>query len=338
MENLFLELLQAVKRITAPVLEALSPLLIGLLLAYLLYPAAAWIEKRTGRRWSIFFTYLGLCAALAGMSYGFLVLISGSLPTGNFREITDMVRIYFEQAGQSLANFAEQYIPGSQSAVGHAADWLKGWVIRQIPSASAADDLISRLTGGAVRLFLGVIVSVYLLNDREYFLLLGQKFLSMHMKQKAHGIVCETADEIHRVLSAFLKGILVDGLIVAFLSSAVLAVLGVEYAVVLGLLMGVLNVIPYFGPFIGMIPAFLTALAGGGILKAIAAILGLFLVQQIDGDFIYPHIVGSTTGLHPLFVLLAVSISGCFFGLIGMVAAVPVAGIIQILIRRQVLR
>lgn len=185
-----------------------------------------------------------------------------------------------------------------------------------------------------VSLFLGVVASIYLLKDRDYFLMLWERLLSLVLHQRTHGIVSEILHEMNDVVSAFLKGALIDSLIVAFLSSAVLSVLQVDFAVVIGVIGGLLNVIPYFGPFIGMVPAFLVALFTDGLAKSIAAVLALFLIQQLDSNYIYPRIVGSSTGLHPLFVLLAVSVCGYFFGLSGMLLAVPAAGMVQVLIKR----
>ena len=83
-----------------------------------------------------------------------------------------------------------------------------------------------------------------------------------------------------------------------------------------------------------MVPAFVVAFFTGGFTHAAFAVIGLFIVQQIDCNLIYPKIVGTTTGLHPLFVLLSVSILGYFFGITGMILAVPAAGILQIFIKK----
>lgn len=118
----------------------------------------------------------------------------------------------------------------------------------------------------------------------------------------------EILGEINNVLTTFIKGALIDSLIVAFLSSLALSLVKVEYAVIIGIIGGLLNIIPYFGPFFGMVPAFLVALTTNGLGQAIIAVLALLGVQQIDSNYIYPKVVGSSTGLHPLFVLLSVSI------------------------------
>ena len=201
-------------------------------------------------------------------------------------------------------------------------------------SVEAAVTVLSDIGDALLNFLIGLVASVYLLKDREFFLRLWERFLSLLLGQRVHGLLNESLSEINQVLSTFVKGAMIDSLIIAFLSSAVLTVLQVDYAVIIGLLDGVLNVIPYFGPFFGMIPAFAVAAVTDGPLHGALAVAGLFIVQQIDANYIYPKVVGGSTGLHPLFVLLSVSIFGSFFGIIGMLLAVPLAGIAQIFMKK----
>ena len=199
-------------------------------------------------------------------------------------------------------------------------------------SISSLIKTLSAVTGGLVSFFIGAAASVYLLKDKEHFINMWEKLMVLTLKQKSHGIISETMSQINSVVATFIKGALVDSLIVAFLSSLVLTMLHVKFAVIIGIIGGILNIIPYFGPFFGMVPAFLVAFFENGPAHGLIVVLGLFLVQQLDSNYIYPKIVGSTTGLHPLFVLMAVSISGYFFGIAGMLLAVPAAGIIQVIV------
>ncbi len=160
----------------------------------------------------------------------------------------------------------------------------------------------------------------------------------MILKQKTHGITNEILSEINIVITTFIKGALIDSLIVALLSSIALSVVGVDYAVIIGIIGGILNIIPYFGPIFGMIPAFIVAFTTDGIGQAVLTIAALFLIQQLDSNFIYPKVVGSSTGLHPLFVLISVSFFGYFGGIGGMLIAVPVAGIFQVVIKKLTYR
>lgn len=336
MENLFVELAAALWQVLAAILSALSPLLIGLILAYLLDPLVTWLRPKLGSGWAIAVTYISLSLTLFALLGGFVVLILGNLPSGGWQETVQTISAYFRQAYQSAENFFARVLPIDffpESSMGQTAAHLLNWLRQRFSLYTLAETLTS-LSGGLLSFFLGLIVSIYLLKDKAFFLLLRDRFLSRILGQKSHGLVCETIGEIDAVLSTFLKGAFIDSLIVAFLSSVFLSIVELPFAVVIGLLAGVLNIIPYFGPVLGMACAALVALLNGNLPQAALAVLSLLLVQQIDCNFIYPRVVGQATGLHPLFILLSVSVLGGFFGIAGMVFAVPLSGIAQIFIRR----
>ena len=139
----------------------------------------------------------------------------------------------------------------------------------------------------------------------------------------------ENLRDVDSILSKFIRGVMIDSMIIALASSISLSLLGVRFAVFLGIFAGVANVIPYFGPVMGMIPAFIIATFNDSITKGLMAILILFIIQQIDGNVIYPKVVGSSTGLRPLVVIVAMTLFGYYWGILGMVIAVPLSSILQ---------
>ena len=305
-------------------LKAFFPLLIGLILAYILNGPVEYVSKKLKkdsspnfgfegpkeRLFAIIITYIAISLLLATITYAFIVLMLGTLPRGDI--LTTLQGIY---------NYAS------------SSDILSSWLDKYF-SATKLVEYASRIAEIIINLLLGIVASIYLIKDKEFFLMAWQKFLSLILPQKIHGIFCETLHEINIVITTFLKGAFVDSIIVALLSSIILSVLSIKHAVIIGIIGGLLNVIPYFGPFFSMVPAFFVSLTNQSLFKAIIAVVSLFLVQQLDSNYIYPKIVGSTTGLHPLFVLLSVSVMGYLAGIIGMLVAVPIAGIIQVLFKK----
>ncbi len=335
MDNFLFEMASAIAELLGTFAKALSPLIIGLIIAYLLNPVVSWFEERIkSRGFSIFITYGLVSAGLFGLFYGFVVLIVGALPSGGLSYTTELVAAYFEDAVSAVSDFAAKHlspiIEGRKDAEAVIRTLSSDLMSRF--SISSLIKTLSAVTGGLVSFFIGAAASVYLLKDKEHFINMWEKLMVLTLKQKSHGIISETMSQINSVVATFIKGALVDSLIVAFLSSLVLTMLHVKFAVIIGIIGGILNIIPYFGPFFGMVPAFLVAFFENGPAHGLIVVLGLFLVQQLDSNYIYPKIVGSTTGLHPLFVLMAVSISGYFFGIAGMLLAVPAAGIIQVIV------
>lgn len=334
-ENFLQAILQSIAWLLTRLLSVLTPLFIGLAIAYLLHPAVDWLTQKLRRRGlAILLTYLLAACFLGSLICGFVILILGALPQGSPREITTQIFAYFESAYQAADAYLSDFLPdGMPSPIAAGLEQLSESLERRF-SVEAAVTFLSGLGNAMLHFFIGLVASVYLLKDRDFFYMLWERLLSVLLTQRAHGLLNENLSEINQVLSTFVKGAMIDSLIIAFLSSVVLTALQVDYAVIIGLLDGVLNIIPYFGPFFGMLPAFAVAAVTAGPLHGMFAVFGLFVVQQIDANYIYPKVVGGSTGLHPLFVLLSVSLFGSFFGIGGMLLAVPIAGIVQIFIKK----
>lgn len=352
MENLFIDIFAAFWRLLSVLIRAFSPLIIGLVLAYLLNTPTEWIrtklfaggdelllsQRPRGRTVSIAITYLLAILTVSMMLYAFLILILGSLPEDNLYETVLSVSDYFDSVSSAIRIFIEKYLPVNSSDAEFNPASLFASHFEKYFSPSRLLSALSSFIGGAANVIIGFVASIYLLRDKELFISLWQKLLCLILRQDIHGKVNETLTEIHRVLTTFIKGALVDSLIVALLSSFALSVLNVNFAVAIGIIGGLLNIVPYFGPFFGMVPAFLVALFSDGIVKALFAVLALLLIQQLDSNYIYPKVVGSSVGLHPLFVLIALTVFGYFGGIAGMLLAVPIAGIIQIFVKKWAYR
>lgn len=331
--------------------SAFSPLLIGLVMAYLLNPLVSILDKKLMQKLmvripddpvkaekrknltrfiSVLVTFLIVIAAIVAIIYGFAIMLLGQLVftdlTTMFNSVIDTFLSYEVEMKQWIArNLPEGFV---SDKLMEAANMIITWFSENF-SASAAISAVSGTVGSVVNVVLGAIVSIYLLKDRDFFLGLWRKFLHLVLPQRANAAVTETLNEVNEVLSQFVRGALLDAVIVAILSSIALSVIGLDFAVFIGVFAGLANVIPYFGPFLGMIPAFIIGWLTEDLTQGVLAVILLVVVQQIDANIIYPKIVGSSTGLHPLLVLLAVSVFGYFGGIVGMLLAVPAAGIIQ---------
>ena len=131
-----------------------------------------------------------------------------------------------------------------------------------------------------------------------------------------------------------MRGQLVEACFVGVLSVIVLYFIGIDYALIIGIIAGICNMIPYIGPIIGTILAVIIALLSGQPIKAIWVIIGMLVIQQVDNSLLAPKIVGDSVGLHPVFIMLAIIIGGNVGGLLGMLIAVPVTASLKILLSR----
>ncbi len=334
-------------------IDAFNPLLIGLVLAYLLNPLVTFVdgkflkllislpddpiklEKKRNARYliSMLITYLFVIAALLAILYCFAVMLIGRISFTNVPTMLQDLMGTVVKYEAALHSWIQHNIPQDiiSDKVTEFTNYLMNWLSENM-SATSAISFATNLGGNIINFVIGIIISIYLMKDKKFFLNLWQKFLHLILPQKAYTAFTESLHDINVVLSRFIRGALLDSLFVAILSSIGLSVMGLEAAVFIGVFAGLANIIPYFGPVLGMIPAFLMGLCTGGFWHGVLAVVILLVVQQIDSNFIYPKVVGSSTGLHPLVVLLAVSVFGYFGGILGMLLAVPLAGIIQIFV------
>lgn len=340
-------------------MDAFKPLLIGLVLAYLLNPLVSFVdskllkllvrlpddpiklEKKRNTRYliSVLISYLFVIAAILAILYGFAVMLIGRISFTNAPHMLQDLMGTAIKYEATLQTWIQHNIPHDilSDKVTEFTNYLMSWISENM-SATTAIAFVTSLGGNIVDFVIGIIISIYLMKDKKFFLGLWRKFLHLLLPQKANAVFTETLHDINVVLSRFIRGALLDSLFVAILSSIGLSIMGLEAAVFIGVFAGLANVIPYFGPVLGMIPAFLMGLCTGGFWHGALAVVILLVVQQIDSNFIYPKVVGSSTGLKPLVVLLAVSVFGYFGGIVGMLLAVPLAGIIQIFVLKWVRR
>lgn len=338
---------------------ALSPLFIGLIVAYLLDPLVTQIDQRMLQRalvkkqstdkikqrqsvtriLSILLTFIIVLAIIVLIIYGFTAMILGQFVFTDIFATAETLLQHLLSYETELKLWITQTFPdGYLSAkVMEAANIIIMWVTDNF-SASSAVSAVTGAIGSIINFAIGLIISIYLLKDKDFFIRLWNRLLVLIIPEKASGIVNSTLHEIDNVVSLFIRGALIDAVFVAILSSIGLSILGIEFSVFIGIFAGICNVIPYFGPVLGMIPAFIMGWLTGDFIHGLLAIVVLLIVQQIDSNIIYPKVVGSSTGLHPLAVLLAVSVFGYFGGILGMLLAVPSAGVIQIFIKKWVHR
>jgi predicted PurR-regulated permease PerM len=336
--------------------SAFSPLIIGLIIAYLLSPLVEFInnkgvsklffklpsepiklEKVLGlqRTISILITFALIFIIIFVIIYAFAFLIIGDMVFLSLQNMVDAIADYFVKYESVLSSWTEA-IPNSgiEEHMRNITNEIIEWISNNF-STSAIINFITNLGGSLLSIVLGIVVSIYLLKDKAFFIRLWRKTLHVILPMRANAIVTETLRDINKVVSQFLRGQLLDALLIAILSSIAFSIIGLEFAVFLGSFAGICNIIPYFGPIISIIPAALVGLITEGLSQAFFATLAMIIVQQIDANILYPRIVGSTVGLHPLFVLISVTVGGYYAGILGMVLAVPIAGIIKVLLMKK---
>lgn len=181
--------------------------------------------------------------------------------------------------------------------------------------------------------FVGIILSIYFLIYKELMVARVKRILCSIFKKEGYERIINFARYTDDTFGRYLLGALLDSIIVGLVVYAILALIGYPLAPLIGVLVGITNIIPFFGPFLGGIPSALLILihSDGGFMWALGFVAIIVVVQQIDGNIIAPHIHGSSTGLTPIGVILAVTVCSYVFGFVGMLIGVPLWAVVSYL-------
>lgn len=223
-------------------------------------------------------------------------------------EALEQISVWFSQAADALLNFLVDFFPR-----------MLGYIVS--------------FGGGVVTFVIGIVVSIHLLMGKEKLLSqvrrLGRAFLPERTADWLGGAARVSVE----TFGNYVSGQLLDAMIVGIVSVIGLSIFRFPYAMLIGVVMGITNIIPFFGPFIGAVPGVFILLMINPI-RAAWYVLFVIVVQQVDGNIIAPKVIGGSVGLPPLWVLFAVTIGGGLFGVAGMILGTPVFAIIYILLGR----
>ena len=291
--------------------EALTLILGAAAVAFLLEPLTRVYERRLARP----------RAALAAMG-----TVLGALAAAIWLLLPSLI-----QEATLLARQLPESLKQVQSALASASAWLETQLPGvRLPEPQLDSAMLSSLAGGTLSVAGSVAdfsCLVSLMFVLGYFFLCDRDRLLIRMELLVPRAVRPTAvrmgNAVCRELRLYLRGQGLIALAVGALATVGLALIGLRSALVLGVIVGVLNMIPYFGPVLGGIPAVLAAL-GGGWKKAALTVFVLWAVQQADGMVISPRILGGVTGLSPAAVLIAIFVGSHVCGILGMLLALPV--------------
>ena len=331
--------------------DILMPFIYGGVIAYLLKPVCNWIEDFLHRLFpEKMHRFANMLAVALTLLFGLLVVyalfmmivpqVITSVTTlyytarDNINRFVDWISEQeFIASNKELLNFIETSYDDLQTDLD---TWIKSTLI---PSAQ------SILSGAAVgvvnvvtflkNVVIGLIVSVYLLASRKKFGQQGKLILYSVVKPHWADLILEEIAYADRMFGGFINGKILDSAIIGVLCYIACLIFKFPSALLVSVIIGVTNVIPFFGPFIGAIPATLLILIQNPI-KALWFILFVLVLQQVDGNIIGPKILGNTTGLSSFWVLFAILLFGGLWGFVGMIIGVPLFAVIYDVIKKLV--
>lgn len=332
--------------------QVLQPIIFGAVIAYLINPVMKFIERhyihffenrtkhpeklqKQARSWGVtggMIFFIAVLAALFGIVLPQVITTLGSL----INSIPEQVQSFTKWLDTTTndSQIAEYISDAMVDVTDYVQTWLEDTVKPQV------GDYIATLTAGVynairsiINFLIGLIVAVYILFSKEKFVGQFKKIVYAFFNPQIGNKIVRTIRRSDQIFGGFIIGKLIDSLIIGVIAFVVMYIMRLPYTVLLAVIIGVTNVIPVFGPFIGAIPCFVLVVLSDPW-QGLYFLIFIFILQQIDGNIIGPAILGNTTGLTSFWVIFAILIGNGFFGVIGMLLGVPVFAVIYYLIRK----
>ena len=340
----------SVKKMLAGVVRILMPVIYGCVMAFLMAPlydrvrrlfqpkkdaagqgAAKGSAEVLGRFTATLFSIVMILAGLTALiSMVIPQLISGFLDLYNrIPDSVNSVETLIETLMKDNPEGRETAIRYYNQMYSAAISWVNTNMIPNI------NQYVTSITSGVVKLvsglssfFIGIIVMAYLLNMKEHLAMQCKRAAYALLPVSAANALVEEARYIGQVFSSFIVGKIIDSVIVGIICYIAMALLKMPYALVISVIVGVTNVIPFFGPFIGAVPSVLILLMVRPV-SALQFLVLILILQQFDGNILGPKILGSTTGVSSFWVLFSILLFGGLWGIVGMIIGIPTFAVIQ---------
>lgn len=322
-------------------LGIVSPFLVGTLIAYILYVPCRKIEEayrkvkkiklinKKARPLSVATVYI-IALILV------IILINVILPPV-VQSIVDLVNnfgYYYNIAVEKINTLPEDSVLKNemvQKIIGEIQNIDLKQIINTEALTSYVQSIIGML-GGIFDIFVSIIVSIYMLNGRKKIIGFFKRLLGAIFDEKLYEGINKYFNRTNEIFFKFLASQMLDAIVVGILTSIAMSILNVKYAVLLGFMIGLANIIPYFGAIIAVIIATIITFFTGGLPQAVWMVVVVTILQQIDANIINPKIVGDSLKISPLLVIFAVTLGGAYFGVLGMFLAVPVIAVLKLII------
>ncbi len=343
--------LKVVGQYLSAVINTLMPFIYGCVMAYLIYPISqgitAYLDKMTGEKYKKATLTTGIFTGLIIFAIAIYLLLWMLLPqlidsiVSIVTGMPGMVDSLSKWIGTVLINNPELQEFAS-TALENSSLQLETWLTETL--IPRAQELITSLSAsvlstlwGLFDFVIGIIVCVYVLSSADKLKRQSKMIVNALAPEKYANTIFEISYEMDQCFGGFIRGKLLDSLIIGILCFICVSIMKMPYPVLISTIVGVTNIIPFFGPFIGAIPSGILILTVDPM-QALYFAIFIFILQQFDGNILGPAILGQSTGLGSIWVLFSILIFGDMFGFVGMIIGVPTFAVIYFLISKYVFK
>lgn len=321
------------------IIKILSPFLLGFCFAFVLSPLVNWMDKRVFKKifkikkdkvsfyLSLFATY----SILIGLVVVLLIFVVPQIYL-SLVDLTDNITKQYFMIVEKLNEIPDTWhninvdsiVSIINNSIPQLVNYISGITTNLIPFLYNTS--ISVLSG-LWNMVIGIIISVYMLADKENLLKNFKRLMFAVIPSEGSESFIRTARESSTLFSKYVTGKTIDSLIIGCITFIVMFIFKLDFKLLISVLVGVTNMIPYFGPFIGGAIGVLILLISTPI-NALIFGIAILVIQQFDGLYLGPKILGESTGLKPIWVIFAIMIGGSLFGVIGMLIGVPTVAVL----------
>lgn len=322
----------------AELIKVIKPFLMAILLAYLLYIPARKIEtlyrknkvlSKKARGLSIATTYI-----LAILIIALLIKVLVPMLSDSIGELASNLPGYYDSAIKYIEELPEDNILKTE-AVQNAIKKLQQIDIAKLLDLDNLAMYLEKVIGianGIFSAFITIVVSIYILLERAEIVNFVKRLNRSIFTEKKCQAIDRYFEKGNDIFFKYISGQIIDAIVVAIIMSVALTIMKVKYAVLLGFLIGVFNLIPYFGAIIAVIVACVITIFTGGFVQAIWVAVVLIILQQIDANIINPKILRDALEISKILIIFAVTVGGAYFGVLGMFLGVPAIAVIKMML------
>lgn len=336
----FLDSFNEIGKFISNLIGNLMPFLIGILISLILNTPCKNIEKtfkksknrflkKRSRGTAVFSVYLIMVLIL-------FILVNVILPP-MVTSITDLINHlpgYYNSIIRAINNLPEDSFLkqiNAQDMVAKIAQIDIGKYLSLENITEYVKGVIS-VASGIFDSFVTIIVSVYILMEKDSIIKFSKKVGQSLFKEEKYDLLVKYISKTNEIFYNFISGQLLDAVIIGVVATMCMMIMRIQYAALLGFLIGLFNLIPFFGAIVAVAIALFITFCTGGVGQAIWLALVIILLQQIDANIINPKILGDKLKISPILVIFSVTFVGAYWGVLGMFLAVPIAAIIKILV------
>lgn len=327
-----------------------APFVGGFVLAFFLYKPSLWLENRLltlkGKVWKKLARPLALTGVYLVL-LGILALVVYLVIPILWDSITDLSKSLPGYIANTQKSLESLFAPGGLLEGFNLKETFNGVLDRitamltgllTTDNLMAAAKSVTSIATSLVNVVLSFIISIYMLSGREHLIASFKNVTGLFIKPRGLATAQNYGGRIATIFYRYFYGAFLDAMLMGVVASVGLTIFQVPYAVLLGMSVGLLNMIPYFGAIIGGVGVALVTLLTTNFYTALGVAVYIIVIQQIDANIIQPRVVGESVGLRPIFVLLSVTLFGGLLGFWGVFLAPPLMAIVQLFVREAISR